>query len=490
MKTPARSLFLFILGLLFGSLTYFTPLSAQEESEDNNNTNSPPATPPANSGPPTTPADPITPQINRVINQESDDRINFVRTGLVGRVRDIQDLSFEDARLFVKSVRNLNDLRRIIKKFGTYAEFIDETGGISSLVHLLKQGNTLEEATDKIMDQSDDVIGEPADLINAIFQDATIIGGTLDPDRLFDRSRLFNNEFNVTMIATAAEMLGYEDIGNRISSSVSISSLNSNNMYIGELTSVLSDSTNLGLLGLGGRTKEIGNLFDLTTNDFEVFAGNNVTVDAGSVVDLAEFDTKVFAIVGGEELVISSDVTFSDRSSSWDKEVLAVGAAKELNIAPGSTVEYQGNYLGLGAGKNISLQQVTLKAGSGLGIGTIKNLTIQNSALELTNSKGGFGFFANNLIDIDGLTFAGNDVDLIYMEARTINLKNIDFPMGASVDLLSELGPIDGKYPNFGSSTPGRVNFISGVSYGGATNVMNDKPSFDQFGENINIKTF
>ena len=488
MLTPLNTLPRIIFCLLFGWLCTFTPIFAQEESEENSPSPANRNSPPSNSRPPTTPADPYTQQIKRVINNESDDRINIVRTGTVGGIRDIQDLSFEDARLFIKSVRNLNELRRIIKEFGSYSEFISETGGIPTLVSLLKQGNTLQEAIDIIMDQSDDVIGEPADLINAIFQDAIISGGTLDPDRIFDRNRLFTNEFNVTMIAIAAEMLGYEDIGNGIANSVSLSSLNNDNMFIGELTKVISDSSNLGLLGLGGRTREIGNLFDLTTNDFEVFAGNHVTVDASSDVNLAEFDTKVFAIVGGEELVITSDVTFSDRSSSWDKEVLAVGVAKELNIAAGATIEYKGNYLGMGAGKNISLQQVTLKAGSGVGIGTLKNLTIQNSAVELTNSKGGFGFFADNLIDIDGLTFTGNDVDLVYMEARTINLKNIDFPMGTFVDLLSELGPIDGKYPNFGSSAPGRVNFISGVSYGGTANVMNDKPSFDQFGENINIK--
>ena len=90
-------------------------------------------------------------------------------------------------------MRNLNELRRIIKEFGSYSEFISETGGISTLVSLLKQGNTLQEAIDIIMAQSDDVIGEPADLINAIFQDAIISGGTLDPDRLFDRNRLFSN---------------------------------------------------------------------------------------------------------------------------------------------------------------------------------------------------------------------------------------------------------------------------------------------------------
>jgi len=58
------------------------------------------------------------------------------------------------------------------------------------------------------------------------------------------------------------------------------------------------------------------------------------------------------AIVGGDDLHIAGDVTFSDRINSWDKETLAIGAADDLTIASGSTIEYTGNYLGLGASSN------------------------------------------------------------------------------------------------------------------------------------------
>jgi len=446
---------------------------------------------------PSTPAEPFTPQVKGQVSNETDDRVSIVRTGTVNNMRLLRELSFDDARVLVKSVKNLGQLKKIIREFGTYDEFVEETGGLGSLIDLLKDGKDLEEALEELMDSGDepsdvddDLIGEAADLINEIFQDVMITGGALEENRIFNRARLFANEFNVTMIATAAKMLGYEDIGNDITSSVSASSLNQNNSFIGNLTEVLTNTKNLGLLGLGEQTKKIGNLFDLTTNDFEAFAGNKVTIDATSTVDLAEFNTKIFAIVGGEEMNVASDVTFSDRSSSWDKEALAIGAAKKLEITPGTTIEYQGNYLGLGAGKSIEIQQVTIKAGSGVGVGTLENLTIEDSVLELTNSQGGFGLFAGELLSVDGLTFVGNSIEHIYMEARTINLKDVDFPLGSSVDLLSELGPIDGKYPNFGDSIPGRVNFLSGVSYGGTTNVMDDQPSFDQFGENINIKQF
>ena len=77
------------------------------------------------------------------------------------------------------------------------------------------------------------------------------------------------------------------------------------------------------------------------------------------------------------------------------------------------------------------------------------------------------------------------------MEATTIRLRNIDFPALSNVRLNTLYGPIDGKYPNFELPFPaqqiGRVNFIENVRSGG--NLMNDRPSFDLHGNNIEIGT-
>ena len=72
------------------------------------------------------------------------------------------------------------------------------------------------------------------------------------------------------------------------------------------------------------------------------------------------------------------------------------------------------------------------------------------------------------------------------MEATTIRLSNVNFPVNSAIRLNSLKGPIDGKYPNFGSAIPasqqvGRVNFIKNVVTGG--NVMNTRQTFDQFGK-------
>ena len=96
---------------------------------------------------------------------------------------------------------------------------------------------------------------------------------------------------------------------------------------------------------------------------------------------------------------------------------------------------------------------------------------------------------ASGNLDVDGLQLSQSLPSLI-MEATTIRLSNVDFPSATSVQLNSLKGPIDGSYPNFGTSIPlseqlGRVNFLQNVSSGG--NPLIDRPSFDQFGGNISI---
>jgi hypothetical protein len=100
--------------------------------------------------------------------------------------------------------------------------------------------------------------------------------------------------------------------------------------------------------------------------------------------------------------------------------------------------------------------------------------------------------FANERIVADGLRFEGR-VDSIYMEARTVDLKNVTFPNGSEVKLTSELGGVDGKYPTFGINdrTIGRVNFIDQVNYN-TTSVgnpinMNSVSEFDRVNSTVNL---
>ena len=96
---------------------------------------------------------------------------------------------------------------------------------------------------------------------------------------------------------------------------------------------------------------------------------------------------------------------------------------------------------------------------------------------------------ASTLIDLQNVSFMSG-VRAITMEAATINLAYLDFPEGSVLSLNSKLGGMGtgNRYPNFGASLPGRVNFIDGVTYGGA--LMDDEPSFDAASRgNISIGT-
>ena len=78
------------------------------------------------------------------------------------------------------------------------------------------------------------------------------------------------------------------------------------------------------------------------------------------------------------------------------------------------------------------------------------------------------------------------------MEATTVRLRNVDFPTFTNVQLNSLKGPLDGKYPNFGTSVSiseqiGRVNFMENVKVGG--NLIMDRANFDYFGGNVKIGT-
>ncbi|CAM2918895.1 FecR family protein [Rariglobus hedericola] len=134
------------------------------------------------------------------------------------------------------------------------------------------------------------------------------------------------------------------------------------------------------------------------------------------------------------------------------------------------------------------------EAGANMTVGATRNLIIDNTGYIpdtfITESGGSVRLIASDLIDLNNTRFSSGMANII-MEAATINLKNVDLPANSFVYLYSRDGGtangVDGTgyYPHFGSSKVGRVNFISGVTYGG--NSVNSVGNFDAHGENIYI---
>jgi hypothetical protein len=241
---------------------------------------------------------------------------------------------------------------------------------------------------------------------------------------------------------------------------------------------------------LGTRNAKISetdsNLLRIGLNNVNGVVGSTVTIEppSGSTkasIDVSSYLTKassskekkVFAIAAVKDIHIKGNVDFINSNHAED-HALSIGAADDLHIKEGSRIYNEGSNLGIGSYDKLELLNVDIDTGGNLALGSLEELHItstkpnEESALSSTFSVGRYSdsdnlyLYADELINVDGLRFSGNMRE-IYMEAITIDLKNIDFPSNSEVMLRSKDG-----YPTFGASNKmiGAVNFIENVKHG------------------------
>ena len=162
-------------------------------------------------------------------------------------------------------------------------------------------------------------------------------------------------------------------------------------------------------------------------------------------------------------------------------------SAQSIDVADSTNISFTGYELGIGSFNSLTVENVSLTAEGGVSLRSLDSVVINNSSMTTSGKGADFvHLLAANEITANSLQFS-SQVKQITMEAMTINLSNINFPSGSSVNLNSLYGAIDGKYPNFGSTQYGRVNFIQNMMYG--SNALTDTSSFDLHGGNITIGT-
>ena len=185
-----------------------------------------------------------------------------------------------------------------------------------------------------------------------------------------------------------------------------------------------------------------------------------------------------------ESLSMEGDFSWADKPE--DAARLVVMSAGEMKLAKGMTLQSATGDLILSSRSDMNLDGVRLEVSREAlirGMGDVSLVDTRIGADAMATVKA-----ARNL-NVDGLTFS-RGVSSILMEATTIRLSNVDFPAASAVRLNSLKGPIDGRYPHFGTAIPaadqiGRVNFLKNVSSGG--NQIMTRQAFDQFGKNITI---
>ena len=257
---------------------------------------------------------------------------------------------------------------------------------------------------------------------------------------------------------------------------------------------------------LGTRTAKLSEtdakLLQIGLNNVNGAIGSKITIKppSGSTkasIDVSSYltkassseDKKVFAIAAVKDLHIEGDVDFKNSNHSED-HALSIGAADDIHIKEGSKIYNEGSNLGIGSYDTLQLVNVDIDTGGNLALASLEELHIRStkpdeeSALSSTFSVGRYSdsdnlyLYADQLINVDGLRFSGN-LREVYMEAITIDLKNINFPSNSEVMLRSKDG-----YPTFGSSNRmiGAVNFIENVTHGSRS--INSVQDFNTNGSN------
>jgi hypothetical protein len=140
-----------------------------------------------------------------------------------------------------------------------------------------------------------------------------------------------------------------------------------------------------------------------------------------------------------------------------------------VSITDGSFLNANGGVVDIEADQDVTVADSTLQstAGGSLPLGEIDveaggQATVQDTAMlaDIVNVA------ANDQVTMNNVSFSST-AQSISLQARTVNLYNINFPGATVVNLGSGIGLL-AAHPNTGaSSEPGYVNFINNVNYAG-----------------------
>ena len=237
-------------------------------------------------------------------------------------------------------------------------------------------------------------------------------------------------------------------------------------------------------------------------SDVPVYASRNIALRTS--LDLSEiYQTRQksqFAIAASESMSIDGMINLHAGGTTHET-YLSLIASESISFEADTVFRFTGDHLKVVAWESpndnvndtIEIVNVSMEAGVSLGLESMQSsLLIKDTNLY---SRDEIMLRAFDELQLNSVQFS-NQVREIYMQATTINLRNVNFPDGSNVLMATEFGGVEGKYPTFpsgdaidllGNWQQGRVNFIENVRYN--ENALNNRTQFDQFGQNIQITT-
>lgn len=193
---------------------------------------------------------------------------------------------------------------------------------------------------------------------------------------------------------------------------------------------------------------------------------NNVNFDnTGGLIRLKAAQTLNLTSVGISRTptiqLQGNDISLTGGSYSATSTV-DVGASRDLTTA--TSPQLRANFINVNATRNAALTSPVFAGFSTLNVTANNNLAVANGSL-----TGVSGAATATLSATEALSFSGTvaSVASISLSARTLNLSNVNFPAGTTVNLTSANGLL-APNPNTGAgSVPNHVNFIQNVNYNG-----------------------
>jgi len=211
-----------------------------------------------------------------------------------------------------------------------------------------------------------------------------------------------------------------------------------------------------------------------------ILGGRQISVSTGNYA-LNSAGPVDFLIASTDKLTLMGNVVFN---ASPDSHLILLSAGA-VDLTGLSSITFTGEELGIGSFDSLEVKNVDLKSEDEISLRSLDNIVINNVNME-TSGKGAdfIHLIAANELQVNNLYFS-DTVKQIAMEAMTINLSHVNFPLNSMVNLKSLYGGVDGKYPNFDTIMYGRVNFIEQIKYG--NQLIKDRTTFDAHGANITI---
>ena len=389
-------------------------------------------------------------------------------------------------------------------------------------------GKSLKEILDAAKEAHNDLVADPELLIkdaeilalsryadsydstNAQFQNALKLAKTLLTDKTLTSTSGLSSSISVATIASES---GYNLAFVRLLSAYGALGSNGENIAgeilgadyseysnDGSLSSMLQNSTGDYLSFLssltGSRTfsdeDSTSSILNVPLSNIELSAASTITLgsaDSDTTIDVSSklqkasttADRKVFIVGAAKDLKSAGNIKFTNTNAAED-HALVLGAADDVFIE-NTNIEYTGSNLGIGSGDTGSdsmyLVNTSISAGGNLAVGSLGTMNITGgstftvgTANKSTSDPDNVYLYANELINIDTLVFSGK-VDDIYMESKTIHVKNTTFPSTAEVMLRSQSGAL--KINNTSNDfVVGAVNLHNVKHLGIGNNVLTD----------------